>query len=322
MRVWYSPHYYANIGENHVFPMRKFALVRERLLREGTLHLEEIAESRPVALEDVLLVHTEDYITRLRAGTLTERELRRLGLPWSKALVRRSLLAAGGTLSAARWALAHGVGSNLAGGTHHAFADRGEGFCVLNDVAIAIRALQRERLIERAAVIDLDVHQGNGTATIFADDPRVFTFSIHGAKNYPLFKAHSTLDIALSDGVRDAEYLDTLQESLPQVFAHAPDIVFYLAGADPYRDDKLGRLALTIEGLRARDEIVLRECRQRKIPIVTVMAGGYAKELGDTVEIHCNTIRAVRAIFETMNAPVAQPTDRSVADSEHMPSGR
>lgn len=297
MRVFYTPRYYADIGEGHVFPIRKFELVRDRLLSEGTLRPADIVEPAPAPLPDVLLVHTEDYITRLRAGSLTQRELRRLGLPWSKALVRRSFLAAGGTISAARAALALGVGSNLAGGTHHAFPDRGEGFCVLNDVAIAIRVLRRESLIERAAVVDCDVHQGNGTATIFAGDESVFTFSMHGAKNYPLFKARSTLDVELPDNTSDAEYLQTLAQHLPRVFAHAPDVIFYLGGADPFSGDKLGRLSLSIAGLRARDELVLSECRSRGIPVVTVMSGGYAEQIGDTVEIHCNTIRAARRIF-------------------------
>ena len=298
-RVSYTPRYYADIGEGHVFPIRKFELVRDRLLREGTLRPADIIEPQPAPLADVLLVHTEDYVTRLRAGTLTPREIRRLGLPWSKALVRRSFLAAGGTLNAARWALSAGVGSNLAGGTHHAYPDRGEGFCVLNDVAIAIRALQRDGLIKRAAIVDCDVHQGNGTATIFEGDESVFTFSMHGAKNYPLFKARSTLDVELPDATTDETYLETLSQHLPLVFASAPDIVFYLGGADPYLGDKLGRLALTVEGLRARDELVLSECRARKIGIATTMSGGYAAEISDTVEIHCNTIRAARAIFDS-----------------------
>lgn len=297
MRVFYTPRYYADIGEGHVFPIRKFELVRDRLLLEGTLRPADISEPQPAPLPDVLLVHTEDYVTRLRAGSLTPRELRRLGLPWSKALVRRSFLAAGGTTEAARWALEHGVGSNLAGGTHHAFADRGEGFCVLNDVAIAIRALRRDRLALRVAIVDCDVHQGNGTATIFAGDESVYTFSMHGAKNYPLFKVRSTLDVELPDGTSDEAYLQTLAEHLPRVFAHAPDIIFYLGGADPYVGDRLGRLALTMRGLYERDALVLSECRARNVPVVTVMSGGYAEEIGDTVEIHCNTIRAVRSVF-------------------------
>src|SRR5215210_8022565 len=210
MRVFYTPRYYADIGGGHVFPIRKFELVRDRLLAEGTLAPREVVEPQPAAVEDVLLVHTDDYVTRLRAGALTPREIRRLGLPWSKALVRRSFLATGGTLGAARAALAEGVASNLAGGTHHAFPDHGEGFCVLNDVAIAVRTLRRDQLIRRAAIVDCDVHQGNGTAAIFAADPEVFTFSMHGAKNYPLFKERSTLDVELVDGMGDDEYLEKL----------------------------------------------------------------------------------------------------------------
>ncbi|HEV2915465.1 MAG TPA: histone deacetylase [Pyrinomonadaceae bacterium] len=297
VRVSYTPRYYADIGEGHVFPIRKFELVRDRLLRERTLSAADIVEPQPASIADVLLVHTDDYITRLRAGTLNPRELRRLGLPWSKALVRRSFLAAGGTLNAARWALRDGIGSNLAGGTHHAFADRGEGFCVLNDVAIAIRALGRDRLLSRAAVVDCDVHQGNGTATIFADDPSVFTFSMHGAKNYPLFKARSSLDVELPDGTSDDVYLEALRAHLPRVFDHRPDIIFYLGGADPFAGDRLGRLSLSITGLRARDEYVLGECRARGVAVVTVMSGGYAEDIRDTVEIHCNTIRAARSVF-------------------------
>src|ERR671914_295005 len=297
MRVSYTPRYYADIGDGHVFPIRKFELVRDRLLAEGTLAPADIVEPRPAPVEDVLLVHTEEYVTRLRAGALTPREIRRLGLPWSKALVRRSFLATGGTLNAARWALEEGVGSNLAGGTHHAFPDHGEGFCVLNDVAITIRVLRRDGLIGRAAVVDLDVHQGNGTAAIFEGDESVFTFSMHGAKNYPLFKTRSSLDVELADATGDEEYLDKLAGHLPRVFAHEPDLVFYLGGADPYAGDKLGRLSLSIEGLRERDEFVLRECRARGVPVATVMSGGYAADVNDTVEIHCNTIRAVRRVF-------------------------
>jgi acetoin utilization deacetylase AcuC-like enzyme len=298
MQVFYTPRYYAEIGEGHVFPIRKFELVRERLLAEGTLDPSEIIEPSPAPLEDVLLVHTEDYVTRLCNGQLTSKEMRRLGLPWSESLVRRSFYAVGGTLAATGAALADGYGSNLAGGTHHSFADRGEGFCVLNDVAIAIRAMRARNRIRRAAIIDCDVHQGNGTATIFAVDPETFTFSIHGANNYPLFKTQSTLDVELPDGTGDAEYLETLARHLPTVFAHDPEIVFYLAGADPFAKDKLGRLALSIDGLRERDRYVLRECYEREVPVATVMSGGYGKDIDDTIEIHCNTIRTVKHIFE------------------------
>jgi acetoin utilization deacetylase AcuC-like enzyme len=299
VQVFYTPRYYADIGQGHIFPIRKFELVRDKLLTEGTLHPEEIVEPAPAPLEDVLLVHTQDYVSRLCSGDLTPKEIRRLGLPWSESLVRRSFYAVGGTLAATAAALNDGYSSNLAGGTHHSFADRGEGFCVLNDVAIAIRALRVRTLVQRAAIVDCDVHQGNGTATIFGKDNDTFTFSMHGANNYPLFKANSTLDVELPDGTTDAAYLETLTAYLPQVFQSNPEIVFYLAGADPYKGDKLGRLALSIDGLRERDAYVLRECFAREIPIVTVMSGGYGKDINDTIEIHCNTIRMVKEIFES-----------------------
>lgn len=296
-RLFYSPYYYADIGEGHVFPIRKFELVRDILLNEGTLTPAEIIEPEPAAFEDLTLVHTEDYVNRLRAGRLDKKEIRRLGLPWSQSLVRRTFLAVSGTINASLHALEAGVSSNLAGGTHHAFPDRGEGFCVLNDVAVAIRVLQREKLAKKFLIVDCDVHQGNGTAFIFRNDAEVFTFSMHGAKNYPLFKEISNLDIELSDGTADAEYLETLSEALPRIFLHEPDIVFYLGGADPFEHDQLGRLALTFDGLQKRDEMVLRFARDHHIPIVTTMSGGYAKDIKDTVEIHCNTIRAVKRVF-------------------------
>lgn len=299
MQVFYTPRYYADIGQGHIFPIRKFELVRDRLIAEGTLQPAEIVEPSPAALEDVLLVHTEDYVSRLCNGQLTPKEIRRLGLPWSESLVRRSFYATGGTIAAAHTALDCGYSSNLAGGTHHSFADRGEGFCVLNDVAVAIRSLRARNLLERAAIVDCDVHQGNGTATIFAGDTDTFTFSMHGANNYPLFKAQSTLDVELPDGTSDDEYLESLAQHLPRVFRHEPDVVFYLAGADPYSGDKLGRLMVSIDGLRERDAYVLHECYKREIPVVTVMSGGYGKDIDDTVEIHCNTIRMVKEVFET-----------------------
>ena len=298
MQVFYTPRYYADIGPGHVFPIRKFELVRDRLLAEGSLEPAEIVEPAPAPLEDVLLVHTTDYVSRLCSGNLTTKESRRLGLPWSESLVQRSFYAVGGTLAATRASLAAGYSSNLAGGTHHSFSDRGEGFCVLNDVAIAIRAMRARKLFQRAAIVDCDVHQGNGTATVFAGDDDTFTFSIHGANNYPLFKAQSTLDVELADDTSDTEYLDTLAKHLPSVFAADPEIVFYLAGADPYKGDKLGRLALSIDGLRERDAYVLRECYEREVPIVTVMSGGYGKDSNDTIEIHGNTIRMGKEIFE------------------------
>ena len=295
--LFYSPYYYAEIGEGHVFPIRKFELVRDILLKEGTLLESEIIEPQPAKVEDLLLVHTEDYINRLVNGELTAKEVRKLGLPWSQSLVRRSFHAISGTINAARLALTDGISSNLAGGTHHAFPNRGEGFCVLNDVAVAIRVLQREKLAERFLIVDCDVHQGNGTAFIFQNSPEVFTFSMHGAKNYPLFKEKSSLDIELADGTSDKEFLETLNEALPRIFLHNPDIIFYLGGADPFEKDKLGRLNLSIKGLRERDEIVLKFAKEHHTPIVTTMSGGYALDINDTVEIHANTIRAVKNVF-------------------------
>jgi acetoin utilization deacetylase AcuC-like enzyme len=296
-RIFYSPYYYADIGEGHVFPIRKFELVRDKLLAEGALLESEIVEPERANVEDLLLVHTEDYITRLQNGTLTPKEVRKLGLPWSESLVRRSFHAISGTINAGLHAIKTGIASNLAGGTHHAYPDRGEGYCVLNDVAVSIRVLQREGLARKFLIIDLDVHQGDGTAFIFQDSPEVFTLSMHGAKNYPLFKQRSTIDIELADKTGDDEYLETLNEVLPRLLLHDPDIIFYLAGADPYEKDKLGRLGLTIEGLRRRDATVLEFARSNDIPIVTTMSGGYAANIDDTVEIHCNTIRGVKEVF-------------------------
>jgi len=296
-RIFYSPYYYADIGEGHVFPIRKFEIARDILLTEGSLRHDEIIEPTAADRDDLLLVHTADYITRLVEGRLTGKEIRKLGLPWSEAIVRRSFHAISGTIGAAKAALEDGVSSNLAGGTHHAYPDRGEGYCVLNDVAVAIRVLQRDALASKFLIIDLDVHQGNGTAFIFRDSPEVFTFSMHGAKNYPLFKEVSSLDIELADATTDDEYLETLEHALARLILHDADIIFYLAGADPYEHDKLGRLKISRQGLRRRDEMVLEFARGLGVPIVTTMSGGYAGEIDDTVDIHCNTIRAVRAVY-------------------------
>ncbi len=296
-RLFYSPDYYADIGEDHVFPIKKFELARDILLNDGTLSFDEIHKPELAEISDLELIHTKDYIQRLRLGTLSKSELRRLGLPWSESLVRRSFLAVSGTINAGRSALKNKISSNLAGGTHHAFADRGEGFCVLNDVAVAIKVLQRDTEARRFLIIDCDVHQGNGTAFIFKDDKEVFTFSIHGAKNFPLRKETSNLDIELADGAGDAEFHEVLREALHRIIGHGPDLIFYLGGADPFEKDKLGRLSLSKKGLMKRDEIVLEFARSEDIPIVTTMSGGYAKDINDTVEIHCNTIRAVKKIF-------------------------
>ncbi|HET7459539.1 MAG TPA: histone deacetylase, partial [Gemmatimonadaceae bacterium] len=245
-----------------------------------------------VEMEALELVHSSDYVHRFANGLLDAAAVRRIGFPWSEALVERSFRAVGGTCEAAAAALERGVTINLAGGTHHAFPDHGEGFCVFNDVAVAIRRLQRDGLVRRAAVVDLDVHQGNGTHAVFAGDPSVFTFSMHGGRNYPFRKVAGTLDVELDDGTGDDSYLDALAHHLPRVIsAAAPDLVVYLAGADPHERDRLGRLALTFDGLARRDAMVLESCREVGIPVAITIAGGYGKRVEDTVRVHLNTVR-------------------------------
>jgi acetoin utilization deacetylase AcuC-like enzyme len=245
------------------------------------------------SLEDLRLVHTVDYLDKLANGGLDAAEVRKLGVPWSSALWRRSRLAAQGTLAAARAALEDGLAANLAGGTHHAFPSHGEGFCVLNDVAVAIRVLQREGRIRRASVVDLDVHQGNGTAAIFEGDASVFTFSMHGERNYPLQKMRSTLDVGLADGIGDDEYVALLGQHLPQaVHGFGPDIVFYLAGVDPVQGDRYGRLKLSETGIARRDRLVLETCRAQGVPAVITIAGGYASTPERTAQLHAIVFRA------------------------------
>lgn len=278
--------------------MLKYKMARDRLVAEGSITSWNLIEPPQASDEDILLIHTPEYWFRCVKGELTDREIRRIGLPWSEGLVRRSRASTQGTIIAARNAAREGVASNLAGGTHHAYPDHGEGYCVLNDIAIATRVLQRDGLAERVAVIDCDVHQGNGTAAIFQHDPNVFTFSIHGEKNFPAQKERSSLDIDLPSGVGDEEYLGILFEHIPRILDEfRPDFVFYQAGVDPFEGDRLGKLKLTIEGLRRRDEFVILNCREREIPIITTMGGGYAKAIENTVEAHCNTVRVALASF-------------------------
>jgi acetoin utilization deacetylase AcuC-like enzyme len=276
----------------HRFPIGKYQLVREGIVRLGVLAERAIEEPDRVAPDDLRLVHHSGYVAAVVDGTLDPAAQRRLGFPWSPALPERSLRSVQATIEAARDALHGGAGINLAGGTHHAFADHGEGYCVFNDVAVAIRALQREGRITRAAVVDLDVHQGNGTAKIFEDDPDVFTFSIHGAKNYPFKKERSRLDVELDDGTGDREYLERLDAHLERVLEQArPELVLYIAGADPYAGDRLGRLQLSIEGLARRDARVFECCSRRAVPVAMVLGGGYPADLTDLVTIHANTVR-------------------------------
>ncbi len=300
MRVFYSDTYEVPLPSGHRFPMAKYRLLRERLLEEGVLSPAELCESEPVSREDLLNAHTESWVSRVFDGTLTGAEVRRLGFPWSPALVLRSRASVGGTLEAARRALAgDGISGNLAGGTHHGFADHGEGYCVFNDIAVAIRTLQRERRIRRAAVVDLDVHQGNGTAAIFAGDDSVFTFSMHGEHNFPFRKQPSSRDVGLPDGTGDGEYLDLLARHLPEVLeASMADLLFYQGGVDALAEDALGRLSMTHEGLRARDRMVLEAAWCRGMPVVLTLGGGYAKPLSATVDAHVGTWREVKARLE------------------------
>jgi acetoin utilization deacetylase AcuC-like enzyme len=292
MRCAYHPDYFVPLPGAHPFPMSKYPLLYERLLAEGVLSDADVLIPGEASLQDLALVHTADYLERLQAGSLDAAEIRRIGVPWSAALWRRSRLAVQGTIEASRAALSDGLAGNLAGGTHHAFADHGEGFCVLNDVAVAIRVLRREARIATALVVDLDVHQGNGTAAIFVGDPAVYTFSMHGERNYPARKMQSRVDVGLRDGVEDDEYLALLERHLATVLAEfAPDIVYYLAGVDPAQGDRYGRLKLSDDGILRRDRLVLDSCRDRGLPTVITMAGGYAATPARTAELHAIVFR-------------------------------
>ena len=292
LHAWSSSRYTFPLPSGHRFPIEKYTLLRERVLADGIVAPECLHEPDRVEHDDLLLVHAAEYVDRFTRGQLTADEIRKLGFPWSEALVERSYRAAGGTIAAARHAMRHGVAMNLAGGTHHAFPSHGEGFCVFNDVAVAIRALQRDGIVERATVVDLDVHQGNGTHAIFAGDPSVFTFSMHGGKNYPFHKVPGSLDLELADGTSDDEYLDQLHAALPGVLERSrPDIVVYLAGADPHERDRLGRLRLTFDGLARRDAFVIEQCREVGIPIAITIAGGYGDPISGTVDVHTATAR-------------------------------
>jgi acetoin utilization deacetylase AcuC-like enzyme len=323
--VFHAARYHIDIGR-HVFPTRKYQLVRDRVAalpaaRDAVLFIEP----QPATWDELALVHTAEYLERLRSGTLTPADLAQLELPWSEAMVDGFRLMAGGTIQAALYACGFQslksegrslgknatpsdfrlhtsdfrVAAHIGGGLHHAFPNHGEGFCPLNDVAVAVRVLQQHGT-ERAAIVDLDVHHGNGTAFIFESDPRVFTFSMHQQHNYPMWKPRGTLDIGLPDGVHDETYLDELEKALPQVMASGPQCVFYLAGADPYEDDQLGGLRLTRDGLRQRDRMVMAAARVAAVPLVIVLAGGYARNVDDTVAIHTATIEealeAVRSV--------------------------
>lgn len=278
--------------------MGKFPALHRLLLQEAIIRPRDVVSPRQVEWSDLMRVHTPSYLSALAQGTLSKQEERRMGLPWSKRLVVRSRLAVQGTINTAMMALEDGIAANLAGGTHHAFPGHGEGFCVLNDVAVAIRLLKQSCWIRRALVVDLDVHQGNGTAAIFDPDPDVFTFSMHGAKNYPFEKPPSSLDVPLPDAVTDAAYLDVLRDHLPTVLRQVqPDLVFYLAGIDVMADDRYGRMALSREGLHARDRFVLETVKATRAPLALLLSGGYAATPELTADLHAVTHREAHRVY-------------------------
>jgi len=293
-KLIYDDRYDLNLGD-HVFPSQKYRLVYECLTHGGIAQSSDFLSPQPARDEDVLRVHTPEYVRKLKTGSLSYAEVLQLEVPYSKELIEACWLAAGGTILSGQKALHDGWSANIGGGFHHACPDHGEGFCVIHDVAVAIRRLQHDKAIERAMVIDTDVHHGNGTATIFAADKNAFTLSIHQLHNYPFVKPPSTMDINLPDGVSDENYLAILDEHLRKAFSEfTPQIIFYVAGADPYREDQLGGLELTMEGLARRDALVMDYSRKNESPLVITLAGGYARRVEDTVAIHVGTIAAAR----------------------------
>lgn len=292
LKFFYTDHFELPLPAKHRFPMSKYRRLREVVAEKGIAQPGELRVPQAASDEELARCHDERYLERVQNGTLSPSEVKRIGFPWSAELVERSRRSTGATIAAARHALDEGFSANLAGGTHHAFRDAGEGYCVFNDTACAARAMQSEGRIDRAVIIDCDVHQGNGTAAILRNDDSIFTMSIHGAKNFPLRKVASDLDVPLDDGTGDEEYLSLLAPAVDESISKAKaDIAFYLAGADPFAGDRLGRLSMTKSGLQRRDELVISRCASADIPIVIVMAGGYANCIDDLVEIHSNTLR-------------------------------
>lgn len=292
MKAFYCDDFVLPLPPDHRFPMRKYALLRQRVIAEGLVAPGDLRVPEAASDEQILRAHDLDYLTRVKDGLLTEKEQRRIGFPWSPQMVERSRRSSGATIAACRAAFEDGVAVNLAGGTHHAHRDFGAGYCVFNDSAIAARAMQSERRARRVVILDCDVHQGDGTAAILAGDSSVFTFSVHGARNFPFHKQKSDLDIELPDGATDAVYLDAVEEGVQRALAMAgADLAIYLAGADPYAGDRLGRMAVTMEGLAQRDRLVLGLCRDAGLPVAVTMAGGYAHQVDEIAAIHARTVR-------------------------------
>lgn len=298
IKIAYSDRFVLDLPEGHKFPMIKYELIKEQLIYEGSISLDQLFE--PLLCEDPIVAQTHDpeYLFRLWNQQLTEMEIRKIGFPFTEMLVKRCFTSTQGTLQCALYALENGVALNTAGGTHHAFSNRGEGFCVINDIAVAANYLIQNGIVKKVLIIDLDVHQGNGTASIFKNNTSVFTFSMHGADNYPLKKESSDLDVPLAAFIGDNEYIAILKYHLPQLFSqHKPDFVFYLSGVDVLETDKLGKLALSKYGCKVRDELVLNYCYQLQIPVAVAMGGGYSAKVADTVDAHCNTFRTAISIW-------------------------
>jgi len=299
----YHEQYDLHLGE-HVFPSKKFKWLHDRLINTGFAEASDFTAPEPATDDDVLLVHSREWVAKLRSGTLSYQDILQLEIPYSRQMVEAFWLAAGGTILAARLALKAGVGFNIGGGFHHAFPEHGEGFCAINDIAIAVRRLQHDGAIKRAMVVDCDVHHGNGTAAIFSGDTSVFTLSIHQYNNYPSVKPLSSLDIHLADGIGDAEYIHRLSNGYRAALTmFQPDLVLYAAGADPFFEDQLGGLSLTFDGLRERDRLVIWTALSHKIPVAIVLAGGYAMSAEDTITIHANTAEVARDVLRSRNSP-------------------
>ncbi|HMQ08316.1 MAG TPA: histone deacetylase [Saprospiraceae bacterium] len=296
--ITWSDVYKYELPEGHRFPMEKYELIPEQLTYEGTVRNNSFIFPPPLENEWLLLTHTQEYLDKLHQLNLSRREIRDIGFPVKASLISRGKHIANGTLLCAKHALQHQIGLNVAGGTHHAFAGKGEGFCIFNDIAVAANILLYGKEVEKILIVDLDVHQGNGTAHIFSNNPKVFTFSMHGAKNYPLKKEKSDMDIALPDGCNDFQYLDLLFTTLPELIKNQkPDLLFYLSGVDVLGTDRLGRLSLTKEGCKSRDRFILELCYSENIPLAVSMGGGYSQKVSDVVDAHCNTFRLAKDIF-------------------------
>jgi len=298
LKIAWSEIYAHPLPDGHRFPMAKYNLLPEQLLYEGTVNHENFFAPSKLDDDSILLTHDENYLKKLYHKTLSYKEIRATGFPLSDKLVEREITIMNGTVLAARFAMKYGVAMNIAGGTHHAFRDRGEGFCLLNDLAIAANVLLNEKIVSKVMIVDLDVHQGNGTASIFENSENVFTFSMHGAGNYPLHKEKSHLDIPLPDGIEDKAYLELLDKNLKQMFyAFEPEFIFYQSGVDVLKTDKLGKLGLSIEGCKQRDKLVFELAYQNQIPIVAAMGGGYSEKISDIIEAHANTFRLAQELF-------------------------